>query len=484
MTYRIASQDAATASPAEGPAVPPVIERRHRPRSVTLRLPLAPPLEQRLLQVYLTLIVVDAAVIVGAFMLATFLYYGSWIDRQVMLQAQLVVVFYWIAAFGKRAYASDAALDAGVGVRRTIVALAVASALVAFLAFYLRSGAYFSRMISLTGTLLAAGGLGIARDQLTRFAIAHCGPTASNRLVIIDGGPPLDLPHSLTLDAREHGLVPDSSDPHALNRLGLFLHNMNRVVVSCAPERRRAWALVLKGANVQGEIVDEEMLELGALGAHREERYAAMVVATGPLRMSNRILKRLLDLSVSITAVMFLAPLLGLVALAIKLEDGGPVLFLQRRLGRGNRFFYIYKFRSMRAADGDCDGNLSTARSDDRVTKVGRFIRASSIDELPQLFNVLRGTMSLVGPRPHALGSQAGAKLFWEIDDRYWQRHSLKPGLTGLAQVRGLRGTTRHEQDLADRLQSDLEYLDGWSIWRDLKILFATLGVMVHRNAY
>ena len=401
-----------------------------------------------------------------------------------MLQAPLVVGFYWVAAFAKRAYGAQAALNAAIGVRRVIVSLAVASALVAFLAFYLRSGAYFSRMISLGGTVLAAVGLAIARDQLTRFAVAHCGPLASNRLVIVDGGPWLDLPHSHTLDAREHGLVPDSSDPHALNRLGLFLHNMNRVVVSCAPERRRAWALVLKGANVQGEILDDEMLELGALGAHREQDYATLVVASGPLRLNKRIQKRLLDLAVTIPAILLLAPLLGLVALAIKLEDGGPALFLQRRLGRGNRFFYIYKFRSMRVEQGDADGKVSTGRTDDRVTRIGRLIRASSIDELPQLFNVLQGSMSLVGPRPHALGSQAGTKLFWEVDNRYWQRHSLKPGLTGLAQVRGLRGTTTREQDLADRLQSDLEYLDGWSIWRDLRILFATLGVLVHRNAY
>jgi lipopolysaccharide/colanic/teichoic acid biosynthesis glycosyltransferase len=92
--------------------------------------------------------------------------------------------------------------------------------------------------------------------------------------------------------------------------------------------------------------------------------------------------------------------------------------------------------------------------------------------------------MSLVGPRPHALGSQAGEKLFWQVDQRYWQRHALKPGMTGLAQVRGLRGATLDETDLVDRLQADLEYLDGWTIWRDLTILFATLRVLVHRRAY
>ncbi len=157
---------------------------------------------------------------------------------------------------------------------------------------------------------------------------------------------------------------------------------------------------------------------------------------------------------------------------------------MQRRLGRGNRFFNMYKFRSMRKAEADRDGNRSTGREDDRVTRVGRIIRRTSIDELPQLVNVLLGDMSLVGPRPHAIGSQAGNKLFWEVDERYWQRHSLKPGMSGLAQIRGLRGATEHESDLASRLQADLEYLEGWTIWRDVRIVLLTLRVLVHREAY
>ena len=168
----------------------------------------------------------------------------------------------------------------------------------------------------------------------------------------------------------------------------------------------------------------------------------------------------------------------------ILLEDGAPVLFVQRRVGRGNRFFAIYKFRSMRNERSDADGRTSASRDDDRITRVGRFIRATSIDELPQLFNVLAGDMSLVGPRPHAIGSQAGEKLFWEVDQRYWLRHALKPGITGLAQVRGWRGATECETDLKGRLQADLEYLRGWSLWRDIRILVATVKVVVHERAY
>jgi lipopolysaccharide/colanic/teichoic acid biosynthesis glycosyltransferase len=118
------------------------------------------------------------------------------------------------------------------------------------------------------------------------------------------------------------------------------------------------------------------------------------------------------------------------------------------------------------------------------VTPIGRFIRRTSIDELPQLLNVLRGEMSLVGPRPHAVGSQAGDKLFWRIDAAYWNRHSLKPGLTGLAQIRGFRGATEEEADLQNRLDADLEYIRTWSPWGDALIVLKTLGVLVHRQAF
>ena len=171
-------------------------------------------------------------------------------------------------------------------------------------------------------------------------------------------------------------------------------------------------------------------------------------------------------------------------ALAIGLEDGGPVFFVQRRVGCGNRFFAMIKFRSMRVNHEGVNGDKSAEKGDDRITRVGCIIRATSIDELPQLINVLKGDMSIVGPRPHAIGSQAGDKLFWEVDSRYWQRHALRPGLTGLAQVRGLRGATDSEADLLGRLNADLEYLDGWSLWRDVRIILATFAVLVHERAF
>ena len=244
--------------------------------------------------------------------------------------------------------------------------------------------------------------------------------------------------------------------------------------------------MALKGAGVHTEVTSDFMNEIGALGVVRRDDIGlvTLLVATGPLGLRARFMKRALDIVVSLAALIVAAPILLLAALAIKLEDGGPVLFRQRRIGRRNQLFSIYKLRTMSVNGSDADGHKSTSKGDARITRVGNFLRKTSIDELPQLFNVLKGDMSLVGPRPHAIGSLAGEKLFWEVDQRYGHRHSLRPGLTGLAQVRGFRGATDREDDLSKRLQADLEYLSGWTIWRDVGILLATARVLVHDRAY
>lgn len=126
---------------------------------------------------------------------------------------------------------------------------------------------------------------------------------------------------------------------------------------------------------------------------------------------------------------------------------------------------------------------MLTQRDDPRVTPIGDFLRRTSIDELPQIINVLLGDMSIVGPRPHAAEATADGSLYWEVDSRYWARHCIKPGMTGLAQVRGHRGPTDRHEDLINRLQCDLEYVTNWSILRDVRIIVATLGVMTHINA-
>jgi len=275
-------------------------------------------------------------------------------------------------------------------------------------------------------------------------------------------------------------------NPAALDRLSKYLRNMDMVIVSCGPEDRRAWAEVLKGCGIHGEVISDFAHELGAMAIvkHEEADVTALVVSTGQLGMRARIMKRAFDVAASGLGLLVLSPMLLVCALLIKLEDGGPVFFMQRRMGRGNQFFDIFKFRSMREELGDSDGTRSASKDDDRITRMGRFMRRTSLDELPQLINVLKGDMSIVGQRPHALGSKAGRKMFRQVDRKYWQRHCLRPGITGLAQVRGFRGATDTERDLVDRLQSDLEYVSQWSLLSDVKIVFSTLRVLVHDRAF
>jgi lipopolysaccharide/colanic/teichoic acid biosynthesis glycosyltransferase len=269
-----------------------------------------------------------------------------------------------------------------------------------------------------------------------------------------------------------------------MNLFGTIVDGFDRVFIDSRPEYHRAWSLMLKGANVNGEILVEQANEIGAIGMSKFHGKDTLLVARQPLNLAHRMQKRMLDIAVTVPLVIVLFVPMVLVAIAIKLDSPGPVFFRQQRVGRGNRLFEVLKFRSMKTDRCDSNGDRSTARGDDRITRVGQFIRATSIDELPQLLNVLVGDMSLVGPRPHALGSLAGELLFWQVDETYWLRHQLKPGITGLAQIRGLRGNTVATTDLTDRLQADMEYIQGWSIWRDLAILANTARVVLHPNAY
>lgn len=438
-------------------------------------------MESRRLQCYIVLLLGDVLAVALGFALAAYVYLGDPFDAGNWLQFQLILPLFLLIGMQTGAYSAEALASRRASIKLAIVALAWAAAVVLFVAFLTKMSTRFSRVGFVVGVLASMTLAALVRDSLRDFIVWRCGERARNLLVINDGVA-LTLPGALAIDARVHGLQPDVSDPDALDRLAHHLANIDRVLVACPPERRLAWALALKGTAVPGEVLDLAVTELGAISAARHGEVGALVVSSRALGLRARAFKRAIDLSLASVALVLLGPLMVLVALAIKLEDRGPVLFRQRRMGRSNRYFTIYKFRSMRPEQSGT--GPAVRREDKRLTRVGRLIRRTSIDELPQLFNVLRGEMSIVGPRPHSLGSTAGDRKFWEIDQRYWQRHSLKPGLTGLAQVRGLRGKTELESDLSGRLQSDFEYMAGWTPMRDLGIIAATLRVLVHRNAF
>ena len=190
--------------------------------------------------------------------------------------------------------------------------------------------------------------------------------------------------------------------------------------------------------------------------------------------------KRVLDVSVALLALILLLPVVALVTLAIMLDSRGPVLFCQKRIGQYGKPFGIYKFRSMHVLEDGADV-VQAREGDKRITRVGKFLRVSSLDELPQLFNVLSGEMSLVGPRPHAA---AHDEYYAQRIANYRLRHLVKPGITGWAQVNGARGATPELSDMQARVDLDVQYVEQESLWLDLKILARTpLEVLSCRNA-
>ena len=196
-------------------------------------------------------------------------------------------------------------------------------------------------------------------------------------------------------------------------------------------------------------------------------------VCETPFHGTDAVLKRLMDVALGSSALLLALPVIVLLAAAVKLSSPGPVLFRQRRYGLHGEEITVYKFRSMSVCEDGAVVTQATAK-DPRITAIGRFIRRTSLDELPQLFNVLEGTMSLVGPRPHAV---AHNEKYRRLINGYMIRHKVRPGITGLAQIKGLRGETETVDKMAERVRYDLEYLRNWSPWLDLRILFKSLGV-------
>lgn len=208
-------------------------------------------------------------------------------------------------------------------------------------------------------------------------------------------------------------------------------------------------------------------------------------VAEKPIADWDMVAKRIFDLVFSVVALVCLFPVMIAAVIAIKLDSKGPVLFRQKRYGFNNEIIDVLKFRSMYTEMADPDAKTVVTKGDPRVTRVGRFIRKSSIDELPQLFNVLAGSLSLVGPRPHAVNAHTDNETWDDVVDGYFARHKVKPGVTGWAQINGWRGEVDTPEKIQKRVECDVYYIENWSILFDLKILFLTpLKLLNTENAY
>ena len=296
-----------------------------------------------------------------------------------------------------------------------------------------------------------------------------------------------DQPHAIVTALYLGDAVEDVTrdDIETIRELEAAMHTgaFEKVIIALpAAEKARIRAALRRLAPLAAEILLCSDLSSTPVPVHGAKAIGGLrldVASPVPAAEQDRLEKRLFDMVFAFVGLVLLSPLLLVVALAVKLDSKGPVFFRQRRYGRNNRVFRIFKFRTMTVAE-DGDRVVQASRNDARVTRVGRFLRKTSIDEIPQLINVLFGQMSLVGPRPHALAHE---ERFEEDFDLFSRRRRVLPGISGWAQVNGYRGETKTPEDVERRMEYDLYYIDNWSIWFDMEIIVRTL-LTVGRGAY
>lgn len=441
------------------------------------------PAREKRLILYGVSLLFDCLSLVAGYLTALVLRDSAWLDAGGQPILAIALPIFLMFEIAREVQSLEALESRSLGTQRALGAL-LATALVVLALTFLFKAEDVSRLGFMVTFGVAAIAIVAGKLLLDAIFSRWMGGVATATILIQDGlvtppGRGYDF-----VDLEGQNLRPDLDEPSSIDTLSRMVASYDRVLVSCRFEDRAAWATFLKSQDVGGEIILDRDLLQGAVAIGDWRDHDTLILSRGPLSLTSRVQKRLFDIVCSATALVMLSPLMIVVAILIKLESGGPVFFRQVRAGEGSRQFAIFKFRSMRDEASDHQGAQSTQRSDPRITRVGRFIRRTSIDELPQLFNVLRGEMSMVGPRPHALGSLAGENLFWEVTQAYWIRHALKPGITGLAQIRGFRGATDTAEALQSRVRADLEYVSNWSLSLDILILLRTLRVVVHKNAY
>ncbi|WP_428537814.1 exopolysaccharide biosynthesis polyprenyl glycosylphosphotransferase [Rhodopila sp.] len=361
-------------------------------------------------------------------------------------------------------------------------------------------------------TFLVLGFAGLIAARLVRLRL-HAGGKPLNRTVIIGEPEPIhDLLQRMTAGGRRNFDVIGIVD-HAANGLGgssLREHILGSPVIDdidamermirrdavdtvlvafswSAAEQMRAVIQRISMAPIDVYIYPGlDGLDLPLRRADRAFDHLPLLMAcTRPIGGWGAFIKRAEDIALSLALLAFISPVMLAIALAIKLTSKGPVLFRQRRLGYNNRLIEVLKFRSMFTHLADADAKQQALRGDKRVTAVGAWLRRTSLDEIPQLLNVLRGDMSLVGPRPHALATTAGGLALEEAVPVYPSRHRVKPGITGWAQVNGYRGALDSVEKIVHRVNHDLYYIENWSLALDLKILWRTVRlVFADDNAF
>jgi putative colanic acid biosysnthesis UDP-glucose lipid carrier transferase len=445
----------------------------------------------------------DLLSVLFSYLLAGFLYHhfvGASFEEYVPIGAGLIVgtVFVTIACF-QGVYDSHHLFDGIWLARKTVLIWVLSLAILAVAAFLLKSAANLSRgtvlLFAFTGLCSLAAHRVIWRIGMSSsFAKYHL---INRRVALISFSAPdlasnrfkdlrktgFHIARTFVLDmttrdrtARERDLLNIIRESRAA-RVDEFLiaidcNELSMLPLLCQALRQVPLPIRLLPDIPIADLVSRTLIPAGTT--------VAIEIQRTPLSMLERAQKRCLDVGLASIALLVIAPLLIATAILVKLDSPGSVIFRQTRRGFNGRPFDIWKFRSMTTSEnGDCI--LQARREDTRVTRVGKLLRRSSIDELPQLWNVLRGEMSLVGPRPHAL---AHDNYYDQMISNYAYRHHMKPGLTGWAQINGLRGETPTIDLMEKRVEYDVWYVSNWSIWLDIRILIRTAMVFIHHDAY
>jgi len=390
-----------------------------------------------------------------------------------------------------------------VEIGEILVCWSTTGLMLAFFAFLLKVGVDYSRGAFVVFYFLAPLGL-LGVRKLTKIALAAAisqGAIGRRDIVMLGDFNEIATLESrdllaffgagevnrFTLSREDDPLIRASSDIRIINSVANFVRRHNcREILLALP-----WGDISRIEFVRDQIKilpvaarllpDMQVRSLTNFRSSARQRVLAIEIQRAPLSGAQRFVKRITDIFVGTLALVFFLPLMVLTAIAIKLDGPGPVIFRQSRKGFNGKEFVIFKFRTMTVQENG-PAVVQATRDDARVTPIGRLLRSASIDELPQLLNVLRGDMSLIGPRPHAL---AHDNYFEGVLGDYAFRHHVKPGITGWAQCNGARGATPSIEHIAERVKLDLWYINNWSLWLDIQILIKTFfEILRKRNAY
>ena len=375
--------------------------------------------------------------------------------------------------------------------------------LLAFFAFLLKVGVDYSRGAFVTFYLVAPVGLLAVRKgaKLALAAAVSRGAIGRRDIVLIGDSheikamEPRDLMvffgtsevTRFTLSSEDDPAQRDATDVSVINSAANFVRRNNCREILLAMPWEDSTRLEFIREHVKSLPVAVRLLPdirvrtLSNYASSARQRVLAIEIQRAPLSAAERFVKRVMDLAIASLALVFFLPIMALTAIAIKLDSPGPVIFRQFRKGFNGKQFMMIKFRTMTVQENG-PAVVQATRDDPRVTSIGRLLRSASIDELPQLLNVLKGDMSLIGPRPHAL---AHDHYFETVLSAYAFRHHVKPGMTGWAQCNGARGGTPTIEHISERVKLDLWYINNWSLWLDFQILLKTFfEVLRKRNAY